>query len=80
MQIVKDIMVIEQDSTYTLRGKTGWGIIDDTNYGWFVGYIEKDENIYFFATNIASDQPEDSFAQARKAISLNILKELGILG
>nr|AMP55721.1 classD [uncultured bacterium] len=80
MQIVRDIMVIEQDSTYTLRGKTGWGIIDDTNYGWFVGYIEKDENVYFFATNIETDQPEDSFAQARKAISLNILKELGILG
>jgi hypothetical protein len=33
----------------------------------------------FFATNIESAQPEDSFAQARKAISLRILKELNIV-
>ena len=46
---------------------------------WFVGYIEKDKSVYFFATNIASNQPEDSFLQARKAISLNILKQLDIL-
>jgi beta-lactamase class D len=79
METVKDIMVIEQDSTYTLRGKTGWGTINDINYGWFVGYVEKGENTYFFATNIESPQPEDSFAQARKAISLHILKELNIV-
>jgi beta-lactamase class D len=72
-------MLIEQDSTYTFRGKTGWGTINDINYGWFVGYVEKDENTYFFATNIESPQPEDSFAQARKAISLRILKELNIV-
>ena len=76
MKIVKDIMIIEQDSAYTLHGKTGWATINDINYGWFVGYVEKGENAYFFATNIEAAQPDDSFAQARKAISLRILKEL----
>lgn len=79
MQIVKDMMVIEQVSVYTLRGKTGWSTVDDTDYGWFVGYVEKGEQVYFFATNIETEQPKDSFARARKAISLNILKELGVL-
>ncbi len=79
MHIVKEMMVMEQENAYTLRGKTGWATIDEIDYGWFVGYIEKEENVYFFATNISTENVQNSFAKARKDISLHILKELKIV-
>lgn len=49
IDLVKDMMVVEKTPDYyTLRGKTGW--VDDV--GWFVGYLEQNDNVYFFATNI----------------------------
>ena len=48
IDLVKDMMVVEKTPDYTLRGKTGW--VDDV--GWFVGYLEQNNNVYFFATNI----------------------------
>ena len=61
MQIVKNILVLDSTAAYKLSGKTGWGIMHDEltegkflNIGWFVGYVEKGDNAYFFATNIES--------------------------
>lgn len=76
-KIMKDLMVIEQDSSGTLSGKTGWVTRNGNNTGWFVGYyVEKDGNILFVATNI---QPEedfnmDMFPVIRKEISMKALK------
>ena len=47
---VKDIMLVEQTPDYTIRAKTGWALA--TGVGWYVGYVEQNENVYFFATNI----------------------------
>ena len=46
--IVKDIMIVEQTPDYTIRAKTGLA----SRVGWYVGYLERNENVYFFATNI----------------------------
>ena len=46
--IVKDIMIVERTPDYTIRAKTGWA----NQIGWYVGYLEKNENVYFFATNL----------------------------
>ena len=56
--IMKNIMEIEKTNEYVLSGKTGWGFHNKIDNGWIVGYIEKDEKVYFFATNI---EPKDSF-------------------
>jgi len=65
---------------YTLRGKTGWGEQDGKNIGWYVGYIEREGNVYFFATNIESENPDESlFPGARKAITRQILQDLQLL-
>lgn len=84
--IVKNMIVIEDTMGYKLSGKTGWGLMKDQesgttmNIGWFVGYVEKDDNVYFFATNIEAPEPApQNFAAARKEITKNCLKELGIL-
>lgn len=50
IDIVKKIMVIsKEDNGITLSGKTGSA---GDNLSWFVGYVEKDKNVYFFATKI----------------------------
>lgn len=60
--IVKDIMIVEKTPEYTIRGKTGLaGSVDEVTpgVGWYVGYLEKGENVYFFATNIDVRHEED---------------------
>jgi beta-lactamase class D len=77
IDIVKKILIYEQTEEFTLRAKTGWGIRHETQVGWFVGYIEKDENVYFFATNIESKNPEKGYV-SRIEITKNILSKLGL--
>jgi beta-lactamase class D len=77
MELVKDIMVREQTPGYTLRGKTGWLNSTKPEVGWFVGYLEQNNNVYFFATTIDMRKPED--APSRIEITRRSLKELGLL-
>jgi len=76
-----DIMVIDKNADYSLSGKTGWGIIDDKNIGWFVGYLEVDGKPYFFATAITphSDFDMKKFVTMRKEITLKAFGALGII-
>jgi len=77
---VKDIMIVEKTPNYTIRAKTGWfGFGDHTvqNIGWYVGYVEKNEKAYFFATNIDIKTEQDAIA--RIEISRLCLEDLGII-
>jgi beta-lactamase class D len=82
-RIVKKIMIEEKNENYTLSSKTGWGSENKNNLwvGWWVGYVETTDNVYFFATRIYKDKNKDSstFPEARKIITRNILKEMGII-
>lgn len=77
MDLVKDIMVREQTPDYTLRGKTGLLSSTEPNIGWFIGYLEQNNNVYFFATNIDMRKAED--VPARIEIVRLSLKDLGLL-
>jgi beta-lactamase class D len=77
INLVKDIMVREQTPTYTLRGKTGWLDASTPNLGWFVGYLEQNKNVYFFATTVDLLKSED--APARIEVTRRSLKDLGLL-
>jgi beta-lactamase class D len=79
MDIVKDILVREKTNDHILRAKTGLTVLDNDTIGWYVGYIEKGSDVYFFATNITSSNPDAQFSDARIDITVDILKELGIL-
>ncbi len=80
IDIVKSIMLAEETASYKLYAKTGWGDIENINYGWYVGFIEKGNNVYFFATNIEKKDPAgDNFAKSRIEITKDILKELKII-
>ena len=71
---VKKIMLVEVDNTHQLRGKTGSGRMGGLYVGWFVGYEERDGNVYFFAANITSASTEAKGSKA-KEILLDILKK-----
>lgn len=78
--IMKRMMVIEENETYKLSGKTGWSITNEMDNGWFVGYIETKNNTYFFATNISPKQTGHmkNFGSHRKEITFKALAKLGI--
>jgi len=78
MDTLKKIMIYDQTDEYTIRAKTGWAIRVEDQIGWFVGYVEKGSDVYFFAVNLQSKEPEEGFI-SRKEITLKILRELKIL-
>jgi beta-lactamase class D len=77
LNLLKDIMIVEQTPNYILRGKTGWVDKLNPNIGWFVGYLEQNNQVYFFATNI--DMPSPKLAKSRIEITRRCLKMLGLL-
>jgi beta-lactamase class D len=79
MNIVKDILVLEKTDAYTLSVKTGWAQRVSTQIGWWVGYVETRDNVYFFANNFESSAPDANFGAAREGITRDILRELGLI-
>ena len=78
--IMKRMMVMEINDVYTLSGKTGWSISNDQNNGWFVGYLETQNKVYFFATNIepTGTFDRDRFIKTREDVTYAAFRELGI--
>lgn len=78
MKIVRDLMVVEQDETHRLSGKTGSGQVDGIWVGWFVGYLETQGNVYYFAANIAGTEDRMYGVEAREIVK-DILHALDLL-
>lgn len=79
IDILKNIIVLDSTESYIMRGKTGWGFEDKKDIGWLVGWIEKSDNIYFYAINIETDKDNPRFAESRKAITENIFRDFGVI-
>lgn len=78
--IVKEIMILEKNLKYTLRGKTGTvDRLADVYYNWFVGYLEQNNNVYFFATNLKKAKSDSGGFGEAKEITIKILKEMKLL-
>jgi len=79
-ELMKNIMVIQQNENWTLSGKTGWSVQNQTNNGWFVGYIEVENKVYFFATNIEPTPKFEMkhFSKSRKTVTFEAFKQIGI--
>lgn len=68
---VKNSIKISSNGDTVLYGKTGTGRIDDKDInGWFVGFAEKDNNVYFFATNIEADENATGSVSMEKTIDI----------
>jgi beta-lactamase class D len=80
MDAVKAMMVNETTPDYTLRAKTGWATLPaDSNVGWWVGWVEKGEDVIFFASLLQATAPDDSFGPARLSAARAVLGLLGVL-
>lgn len=79
--IMKNLMVIESQDDWTLSGKTGWAIRDGNNTGWFVGFLEKEQQVWFIATCIqpSEDFNMDMFNIIRRQISMEAFRVMGII-
>jgi len=77
-EIVKKIMVVEETDNYTMHAKTGWSI--NNSAGWYVGYVERNDNVYSFTCCIqGNDFNMENFGTARIEISRDILSALKII-
>jgi beta-lactamase class D len=85
------MLILEKQPNFTLSGKTGLQLGLSSNgvpklsipvspkLGWFVGYVEQNDNVFFFAVNIESANPPDNFSAKRIEITRKILGRLGLL-
>ncbi|HEX8461957.1 MAG TPA: penicillin-binding transpeptidase domain-containing protein [Segetibacter sp.] len=78
MRVVREVMIQEKNSNYTLAYKTGWGNRENGNrMGWIVGWIEENRHPYFFALNL--DGAPNLNPEIRMTMLKGILKQLGFL-
>lgn len=80
-RILKEIMKEEQTDGYTIRAKTGWTRDGGKDTGWWVGYVEKKDNVYFFATRLIKERnsPNPNFGACRKEITKSVLQQLRMI-
>lgn len=79
MDVLRKIMVRSEANGVVYRGKTGLSAQDGEAIGWFVGYVTKGDQAYFFALNAHAPDADAAFISARIAVSEAVLKHLGIL-
>ncbi|MBS1916466.1 MAG: class D beta-lactamase [Bacteroidetes bacterium] len=76
--IVKKVMLHEENANYKLSYKTGWGNKENGNeIGWIVGWIEENKHPYFFVLNLESTNKKIDMVNVRIRIFKNILQQLG---
>jgi beta-lactamase class D len=79
-QIVKRMMLQEDNSNYRLSYKTGWGHTEKGHsLGWVVGWIEENRHFYFFVLQMESPVKNYDMGAARIVLLKNILKQYGFL-
>lgn len=76
-RIVTEALINEAGPEFVLRAKTGWAARMEPGIGWWVGWVERDDNVFFFALNM--DIADESQLGARKSIVRTVLLEEGML-
>jgi beta-lactamase class D len=77
-QMVRDVMVQENNTAYKLSYKTGFNYSEDGKaIGWVVGWIEENRHVYFFVTFIKAPDKETDIKTVRMNITKGILKQYG---
>lgn len=80
IDIVKNILIVKDTLDFVVRAKTGWADEENRYVGWYVGYIEKNNNVYYFSNCIqTSNLDHKDFGRARTEIAYQILDDLEII-
>ena len=80
-RIMKSLMILDNNQSYCLSGKTGWSIRNGHNNGWFIGYLEIEKKVYFFAVNIDPKEKFNMqmFSKIRREIAMNAFEKLNLI-
>ena len=77
-QMVKNMMLKEENANYKLSYKTGWGFQPNGHaVGWMVGWIEENRHPYFFALQLIAPNRQYDMKTGREAIFKKIMTDLG---
>lgn len=77
-QMLRDVMLQENNTAYKLSYKTGWGFAEDGNsIGWVAGWIEENRHVYFFVTFVKAPDNKTDIRTVRMNITKSILKQYG---
>ncbi len=77
-EMVKNVMLQEDNTAYKLSYKTGWGFDEQkNNIGWQVGWVEENNHVYFFVTFVKAAPGNIDMPNIRMNITKGILKQLG---
>ena len=79
-QIVRNVMLQEDNTAYKLSYKSGWGY-EEKGYaiGWITGWIEENRHVYFFATLVRSKNRGSDMKTGGINIAKDILKHYGFM-
>jgi len=76
-ETLRQVMLAERMPNWSLWAKTGWASRNTPQIGWYVGYVETADDVWFFATNIdirtANDLP------LRQSLTREALQSKGII-
>jgi len=81
-QIVKEILVLEENADYRLSGKTGTADVTPTReLAWLVGCVEREGEVWFYALNMEGEQVWEQWGHPAKRLALvrSLLQELKVL-
>ncbi len=72
IDIIKKILTVEKTKEYIIRAKSGWS----GNIGWYVGYVEIKNEVWFFALNADISKNQLKY---RKQIVMEALRVKNII-
>jgi len=80
IDIVKQLIILEENDKWIFRGKTGWALQDGKNIGWLIGYYENDKNTWLYVCNVESaDDNLENFKASRRGITEKVFKSIGLM-
>ena len=79
-RIVRMIMEVERTPTTVIRAKTGLAVLPDQRVGWWVSWVERGEDVFFFATVLEHPTDAPAFLPARIGVTRAIFRSLTVLG
>lgn len=76
-ETLQQIMLVEKTPTFTIRAKTGWATRPTPQVGWYVGYVENSNDVWFFATNLEIHNEKD--LPMRQKLIRDALQKKGVI-
>ncbi|SHI54607.1 beta-lactamase class D [Hymenobacter daecheongensis DSM 21074] len=81
-ELTRKMFLLKSTAGWSLYGKTAKTQRGKMHNGWFVGWLERAGNVYFFALNVEpkdGKEATDQFLRSRREITERLLQELSLL-